>query len=682
MIRKEQILNPISWLQIIKFKELIKKKWILPNIVNYSASLIFRFVNKVKILTRILNKLRNSIDIENVDQFWIIRIGFLRRRNFLPYINLDPYMSNLMDCFFTRMPCFCAFPWNIPLGNNSCQLIHIKYFFRYFNSKKIYETLKKWHNILIPGGKLKIGITQQGNENKIVLLKELLAQNNFCIEGINEFDLKINGTITISATKQIKKTTPEISISNQKIKEILLILNQKKSIFFDKRNICVLGYQSNKIKRFFKSLILDSKEILFLDTHINLFNIPENEFELIVIQNYFEYCNPNNIIETLNEVKRVLKEKTTILVIIPEKKFYFSRETTHLFEKSIILKYIDNSNLLLKEITLSSSFKMIQILIKNQDYLPTKKIEKKIVLLGNYALRYTYLINARWDTQARAFERLGYNILILDIKDNSFNFILKRIKLFNPDILWTGGKLVIEFLKENHKFFEKSKIKVIYWLWDVKTPITYDFRDIIDYMFVTTKDDIPKYQQTYNIDNLYWMPASITPEIIQKNEFIEEIYDIGFAGSLDKRFHKKRTEIVEFIQQHFNVKFFSIIYNNLPEYYSQCRIVLGGSPDQKDLELYMSNRIFVCMACSSCFLTNYFKGLKLLAENEKHLIWYNTKEEIVSLIKKYLSNQQLRENIGKNARILAEEKHNYLSRIENMLDIINGKTNKFYGFIN
>lgn len=677
----QKILNPISWLKLIRFKKLLEKKGIFAKLLNYFASVILRIVYKFRTLIRILNVFRNSIDIENIDQFWIIRIGFLKRRNFLPYINLDPYVSNLMDCFFTQMPIFCSNLWSIPIQEESCQIINIKHFFRYLNIKYLDKVIIKWHKILIPGGKLGISLKLGKESKNINKLKEALVRNDFYINEIDEFDLEINGNITISAIKQNKRNIPDSKTLTQKNKEILRILDQNKEILQNKTNLCVLGYQSKEYERFFDQLGLGTKEFYFSDSHIALTEISDNTIDLLIIQNYFEYCNPKEITETLNDVKRLLKKNSPIIIIIPEKKYYFSSETTHLFEKSMILQYIDDSNLLLEWITLSSSFKMIQILIKNQNYFPIQKIDKKIVLLGNYTLRYSYLINARWDAQARAFERLGYDILILDIKDNSFHYILKRIKLFKPDILWTGGKFVIEFLKKNREFFEKSKIKVINWLWDVRTPVPFNFKNLIDYMFVTTKADIPKYKQAYNIDKVYWMPASVTPEIIQRNNHIKEIYDIGFAGSLDRGFHKKRTEIVEFIQQHFNIKIFKNIYNNLPEYYSQCKIVLGGSPDQKDLELYMSNRIFVSMACGCCFLTNDFKGLRYLAENEKHLLWYDNKKDLSALITKYLYSKPLRKAIGKNARKLAEDKHNYLNRIKNMLDIIDGKTKSFYGFL-
>ena len=182
------------------------------------------------------------------------------------------------------------------------------------------------------------------------------------------------------------------------------------------------------------------------------------------------------------------------------------------------------------------------------------------------------------------------------------------------------------------------------------------------------------------------MPVAIMPEIIHRNKFIKEKYDVGFTGQLinskDYPYYKERNRILHFIKQHFSVKIFSNIHNNLPEYYSKCKLIFGGTPYFKNLELYASNRPYIAMGGGCCFITNYFKGLEKLAENEKHLLWYNSKEELKFLLDKYLSNSALREKIKRNAQDLVIEKHNCVARINNMLDIINGKKNKFYGFIN
>ncbi len=113
----------------------------------------------------------------------------------------------------------------------------------------------------------------------------------------------------------------------------------------------------------------------------------------------------------------------------------------------------------------------------------------------------------------------------------------------------------------------------------------------------------------------------------------------------------------------------------------QSKIIFAGDPYFKDLELYASNRPYIALACGSCVITNYFKGLEKLAVNQKHLLWYNSMEELKQLLDKYLSNNELREEIRQNAEKLAREKHNYIARISNMIDIINQKTEDFYGFV-
>ena len=202
-------------------------------------------------------------------------------------------------------------------------------------------------------------------------------------------------------------------------------------------------------------------------------------------------------------------------------------------------------------------------------------------------------------------------------------------------------------------------------------------------MFITSKGEIPLYEKVYNLNKVYYMPVGIMPEIIHRNKSIKEIYDVGFSGQLSSYhpFYKERTEMLNFVKQHFKVKIFKNLYNNLPEYYSMCKIIFGGTPYFKELELYASNRPYIALAGGCCFITNYFKGLEKLAENEKHILWYNNKDELKHLLEKYIHNDHLREQIKINAEKLAKEKHNYTDRLINMLDIIEGKTKDFYGFI-
>ncbi len=618
-----------------------------------------------------------NIDFKSVNEFWIIYIGFIRKRIYNIYLKFDYYHLNNPTC--------CINIKNIPIDNQSCKMIHIKHFFQYFPSQNFNKIIKSWKKILIPGGVLKIQIKLKNNEKELKKLKTALNHNHFYIKNINKYDLKINGSLTIIAIKQNAIETIPTDISIKKFNDIILIIKQNKDLFSNEKKICILGNNSQKIVKYLKDLNLNFKEIKLFNSLNSLSSISENHFDCAIITNYFEYSNYSTNNKTFNEFRRILKPNSNILSIIPEKMNYYSNNSAQIFDKGIFIKILDENNLKFKWINLSSTFRMIQVFIKNKNNFPLDKKQIKVVLLGVYSLRYNFINNARWDSQARAFERLGYDTKIFDIKDNSFPYLLEHIKLYNPDILWIAGKIAYDFLRKYAKFFRFSKIKVVYWYWDislVKEFDDFDFNGVIDYMFITSIGEIPLYKQKYNLKKVYYMPVAMMPEIIHRNKDIKEEYDIGFAGGLGMNpFHKKRTLMIKYIMNYFKVKIFNNIFNNLPEYYSKCKIIFGGTPDLKDVDMYASNRIYAALSGGCCFITNYFKGLERLVENEKHLIWYNNKKELKSYIEKFLFNKTLREEIKNNAEKLAKEKHNYIFRMNNMLDIINGKTEDFYGFI-
>lgn len=660
---------------VLKFIERTYYRISKDDIFNSFISSILRLIFRYKIVFRIYFSLKKSANFRLINQFWIIRIGFTRRRNYIPFLKLDSHLSNNPFC--------CSNLRNLPFESESCQMIYIKHFFKYFPLQNFNKLIKSWREKLTPGGIIKIRFKLRNNERRFEILIKTLNENNFFIGNIDKSDLNIDGCISVKAIKQNIIYTTSVPISLKKFNDICMILEQNKDIIFDKNKICILGHHSKKIKDFLEKININFKEIQTFNSIDFFSNISENYFDSAIIANNFEYCNSSTNEKTFHELRRVLKINANILAIIPEKKNYSSSRSAQFFDKGILTRILDENNIKFKWINLNTSFKLIQVFIKNKINFPLNKRKTKIFLLGNYSLRYAFLNNARWDSQARGFEKLGFNIRIFDIKDNPFPYLLKQIKSFNPDILWIGGKDAYNFLKKYGEFFKVSKIKVVYWLWDIITPDKYDFHNIIDYMFITSKGEIPLYKRAYNLNRIYYMPLGIMPEIIHRNKSIKEIYDVGFSGQLSSYhpFYKERTEMLNFVRQHFKVKIFKNLYNNLPEYYSRCKIIFGGTPYFKELELYASNRPYIALAGGCCFITNYFKGLEKLAENEKHLLWYHNKDELKHLLDKYIHNDHLREEIKINAEKLAKEKHNYTDRLINMLDIIEGKTKDFYGFI-
>lgn len=660
----------------------ILRRFILRNIKPGKKRILFLFFSsffriclKFKIISKIYLRYLKSIDLKNLEDFWIIRIGFIRRRNFLPYLNIDPYLFNKPD--------MCLNPKTLPFKNESCKIIYIRHFFRYFSDISNYSKIfKNWNKKLIPGGMLKIQVKIKDNNKKLEIVKNKLNENYFYIKEINTFDSNIDNSITIIAIKQILIDNIPLQFLNEKFNNIAMILNQNIQIFFRHNKICILGFNSSDIKDYLKKKIKD-KEISALNNIVSLSNVPDESFDCLILANFLEFIHYKQFDRLFKELRRITEPSSPLLIMIPEKKNYILRYTRNVFDKGIILRVLDELNFTIEWINLSSSLKMIQVLIRNQFENPIEKNGIKVCLIGNYTLRYSHLNSSWWDGQVRGFEKLGYETLVLDVKDNSFNYLMKSIKIYKPDILWIAGKIAIDFLRKYVEFFRSSKIKVVYWFWDVRTPEKINFKGVIDYMFISSVGEIDLYKNAYNLDNVYFMPTLITPQVLHRNRNIKEKYEIGFSGLLDNsKYHRKRTEIVKFLSQYFEVKIINNIFNNIPEIYSQCKIIFGGAPDLKHLELYSSNRLYISLSCGCCYLTNYFKGLEKIAVNEEHILWYNTKDELLEIVKKYLNDAEKRYKIKENAESLAEVKHNYTSRIINMIKIVERKTDEFKGYIN
>lgn len=647
-------------LKITKFKSLL--------------STIFRIVFRFKRLFYLYMKYWKSIDLKDQLDFWVLRIGFIRKRNFSLFLKVDPFLSN--------EPNVCADLKNLPFTKESVQMININHFFQYFPKGNYKKVLKSWSKKLIPGGILNINVKLHNNEKNVELLKTNLRKCNFFIKDLDYYNVPINKTALIKAIKikEVEKV-PSI-ISNKKIENIQLILSQNLELLKNGKSLCLIGYDSAMIRDFLIQQNLKADKIkIFPDLDL-IHKIQDNFYDVVILVNYLEFKNSSEYCKIFKEIRRINVPSGLVLIIIPEKKHFLIKETATIFEKGIITRILTENNFPIEWINLSSTFKLIQILIRNDFEKPLIFNGIKVCLIGNYSLRYTHLNNVFWDGQARAFEKLGYETLILDTKDHSFTYLISALKRFKPDYLWIAGKVAVQFLIKFSSYFKNSKMKVVYWFWDARIPIKNDFSNVIHTMFISSVGEIPLYQKAYNLKRVFFMPTPITPQIMHRNRFIKEKYEIGFSGQLGlTKYHKERTEIIKYLKKFFQVKIVNNVFNNIPEFYSQCKLVFGGTPYLRNFDLIASDRFYIAISCGTCHITNYVNGLEKLVTNHEHLIWYVKKEELKAIIQKYLQDTKLRLNVKLNAENLAKEKHNYLIRIKNMLDIVDGKTEEFYGFL-
>ena len=107
----------------------IKDNYVFKNIKfrKYSSflSALLRILFRFKFIFRNYYFFKENVNIKSLNDFWMIRIGFNRKRNFLPYLNVDPHILN--------NPQLCSNLINLPFYSRTCQEIYVKHFFYYFS---------------------------------------------------------------------------------------------------------------------------------------------------------------------------------------------------------------------------------------------------------------------------------------------------------------------------------------------------------------------------------------------------------------------------------------------------------------------------------------------------------------------------------------------------------------------
>lgn len=677
---------------ILKIKSLLKNKSILG-----ALSLgIFRWLTRFTYFFKFTFKLIKYFDFSQIRSFIHIRIGFLKSQKAFPdFFDVD-YNIRKNISFILNLRKF-------PFKKNSIESISINHFFQYFPTKYSWKVaIKNWYEKLIPGGFLKILINKSDNtvREKLNLLLKFLNKSNFeFLYDKKEADFN-NSNENFYFLNLFKKNLNSNVKPNQnvnlrkKIDNIQNVINNLKESYYKDKIICVIG--RNKID--LKEIEKKAKEIIYYSIFDDFPLNQQRRFEFGLIYDSLEYYNINDLIKFFQKLRNLFELKAKILIIVPYQLNFFTSQYNQLFNKGIVAQILDDNAFEIKWMMLDSSLKTIITLIINESPYPSERIPIKIAVLGNLETRYNQL-NSFWDGIIRALLKLGYDPLLLDDKTIPFFEIRRRIEKYQPHYIISGDDNALNFLKKYAEFFRKNNFCTCYWYRNVRAAEKFNFNGVINYLFLTNQGQDQEYRENYQMEKIYYMPQWCNPQFSHSNPLILEKYDVGFAGQVDfGLFHKERTNILLNLKKLFNVRIENAEFNSISEFYSQCRIVFGndmgfhklyGKPYNlsnnnsiKFVYLFASNRIFISIGCGTCFFINYFPGIEKMFKNEIHIVWYRNYEDLKPLIEKYLQNNEKRWAIKKAALKLAKEKHTHIQRIQNVLDIMMGKTSEFYGFLN
>ena len=411
-------------------------------------------------------------------------------------------------------------------------------------------------------------------------------------------------------------------------------------------------------------------------------NLPEEGLDEIKLIDVLEYLPSASIESALLCLKKSLRPGGRLEILVKNECFLESAKYISFFDKGNLVQYLTETDFSLERLELQGDF--IKAVAKKKLIAERLGIKigrkKRICAIGQYMISRYNQLGFGWDEIPRAMDKLGIDYLLVEgMRNIDPGALHKAILSYRPDYVLLILKETIPILFDITAELKKIGTKVIFWFCDPEHPPKRDLSSVIDAMFLSNRGQLDEYRQAYNIKRVYYMPQGSSPYIMYHRD-IPEIYDIGFTGALSKaRLHNTRREFFEELAKKYVVCIRNNVRNNVAEFYSQSKIVLGGS--DFDYELYTSNRFFVTLGCGACYITKRFKGIELLAENKKHVLWFQTREELFEIIDYYLRHDAERTKIRNAAERLALEKHTYEHRLKNILDIVDGKTESFYGFL-
>ncbi|MGE5140464.1 MAG: glycosyltransferase [Rudaea sp.] len=187
---------------------------------------------------------------------------------------------------------------------------------------------------------------------------------------------------------------------------------------------------------------------------------------------------------------------------------------------------------------------------------------------------------------------------------------------------------------------------------------------LFDYVFLAQRDYIEQYRLGVD-QHAEWLPLACDPAVHRPMN-LERLYDVGFVGRADPA--EPRSAMLHALQARYSMNDYHRPYTReeMATVYNRSRIVFNHSI-RDDLNM----RVFEAMACGALLVTNRIgNGLLELFEDGKHLVTYETQEEMLARVAFYLEHEDAREAIAREGQSRVLSEHTYACRAERILSVV------------
>ncbi|MBI1299377.1 glycosyltransferase [bacterium] len=189
-----------------------------------------------------------------------------------------------------------------------------------------------------------------------------------------------------------------------------------------------------------------------------------------------------------------------------------------------------------------------------------------------------------------------------------------------------------------------------------------------DYVFVAQRDYVARYR-SHDSQHVSWLPLAYQPMLdVTSADDNSRSIDVAFVGNVNFHDDNPRAKLIRALSSRYQMNDYQKQYlpDEMAGLYRQAKIVFNHAI-RDDVNM----RVFEAMGNGALLVTNRIgNGLLNLFEDGKHLVTYNSEDELLSHIDYFLAHDQERQQIAAAGAEAIRAMHTYRHRVQQIMETI------------
>jgi len=256
----------------------------------------------------------------------------------------------------------------------------------------------------------------------------------------------------------------------------------------------------------------------------------------------------------------------------------------------------------------------------------------------------------------RSLTKLGYKSTVWGLNYNTYKTPFEEMEKEHDVIFLIENYPNNDWIPDLSK---SNKLKV-FWSIDSHVVLNEHIEMCNKHKIDIVLNAVHGHEKHFTNQKTFYFPNAYPDDLIYPLN-IEKVNDVGFCGNINNR-----GEWLNLINYNCKLKVDEfVIGNDMVEAINKYKIHFN-----RNISDDLNYRTFETLGCQTFLLTNHTPGLDELFEVGKHLITYDSTDDLIQKINYYLNNDIERNEIAKNGYEHVINNHTYLKRMEQLMEIL------------